>query len=337
MLFRLTGLFLTLNTIALQIFAQVVCPPNLPLTLMGTTEYCIGTPGAELYVSQLYAGYEWLPTAEAGQNVVLTAGDYQVVVTHYLGCTDTLDFEVEQVSNPPQPIITATGATQFCQGGSVLLTATEGYPYYEWNSGSVSEDITVFESGTYMVSIEDWNGCVSSSNSVQITVDPLPVAAFSPNLNMFDVSFNNSSEYATGFEWNFGDGNYSSDFEPTHTYTANEPTSIWLVASNDCGTDTAFWDLLSVDVEENKDLINFNIYPNPNTGNFTINLPSDTQEPIQVSIYNGYGQMIYQKDVIVPMGSSEHTVNLVDVASGAYLLELSSAGSIASQRLLIQR
>ncbi len=71
----------------------------------------------------------------------------------------------------------------------MLLSGPAGYPYYEWNTGSISEDITVFESGTFVLSIIDWIGCTSSSNSIQVVVDPLPIAAFSPNLSVFEIEF----------------------------------------------------------------------------------------------------------------------------------------------------
>ena len=96
-----------------MVIGQINCPPNLPLTLNGNTQYCVGTNGAELSVAESYDQYEWLPTTESGQSVLLTAGNYDLVVTHYTGCTDTLSIEVEQVSNPPQPTIDASGPTEF--------------------------------------------------------------------------------------------------------------------------------------------------------------------------------------------------------------------------------
>ncbi|MDP6908369.1 MAG: T9SS type A sorting domain-containing protein [Flavobacteriales bacterium] len=329
-------MILILSAIASQVSGQINCPPNLPLTLMGNTEYCIGTPGSQLSVDQLYAGYEWLPTVETGQNVLLTAGNYQVVVTHYTGCTDTLEFEVEQVSNPPQPTITADGPTQFCAGGSVILTATEGYPFYEWNSGSISDEITVFETGTYVVSIEDWNGCVSSSNSLQVTVDPLPVAAFSPNLNMYEIEFNNLSENATAYEWSFGDGNSSTDFEPTHTYSIAGSTSMWLVASNDCGTDTAFLELMSVGLDKVEELSEINLYPNPNAGVFTLSLSSSNESTVDVSLLDELGRSVTESKIKLVVGSNQLKFEFDDVSAGLYFFEVRSNQSTLTKRLVIQ-
>jgi hypothetical protein len=311
---------------------QVNCPPHLPLTLVGNTSYCVGSPGSALHIAQNYVGYEWLPTSETDQNVLLTAGNYAVVVTHYTGCTDTLEFQVQQVSNPPQPVIDVSGPTQFCEGESVVLSVPVTYPYYEWNTGSVSHEITVFGSGTYVVAISDWIGCVSSSNSVQITVDPLPTAAFSPDLDLFHIEFNNLSFDATDYEWNFGDGVFSNDFEPTHSYSVSGTLEMWLVASNDCGSDTAFLSLTSVAVDEEKEQEGLAIYPNPTNVNFSVDLGLGNNNG-DVSIYNSLGervasQAIDQNDGVVRFQTE-------GFASGIYWVQTVLDGKTHTGRLVV--
>ncbi|MCF8275352.1 MAG: T9SS type A sorting domain-containing protein [Flavobacteriales bacterium] len=315
-------------------FAQINCPPHLPLTLLGNTSYCVGSPGSELSIEQSYVGYEWLPTSEVSQNVLLTAGSYQVVVTHYTGCTDTLAFVVEQVSNPPQPTIDVSGPTEFCEGGSVTLSVPVWYPYYEWSTGSVSEEITVFESGTFIVSIEDWIGCVSSSNSVQIIVNPLPVAAFSPNLEMYDIQFNNLSLNATDYEWNFGDGTFSTDFEPTHSYTSGGTLPMWLVANNDCGSDTAFLNLESVGINAAVNQTDFSIYPNPNNGQFFIQMNSDIGDDLVLSVYNCVGQTVYTRSIQNAAGII--TVDSKQFQSGVYMVQIETTKGIHAERFIVQ-
>lgn len=328
-------LLFALTTLTVNVFAQINCPANLPLTLMGNTDYCIGSLGAELSVNETYHGYEWLPTAENNQSALLAAGNYQVVVTHYTGCTDTLAFEVNQVSNPPQPTIDISGPTQFCLGENVVLSVPTWYPYYEWNTGSVSDELTVYESGTYVVSIEDWIGCSSSSNSVQIVVDPLPTAAFSPNLSLFDIEFNNLSYDATDYEWNFGDGATSTDFEPTHTYNTGGALSMYLVAANNCGTDTAFLELQSVGIQEQLKVDRLSIYPNPSDGNFSVKMGESNNTFSELSIYNSQGQMVHYESIQTQNAKAVALTNELD--AGVYLLTVQTEGILYSKRLVIQR
>ena len=317
--------------------AQINCPPNLPLTLNGNTEYCIGTPGAELSVAQNYDGYEWLPSSETGQNVLLTAGNYQLVVTHYTGCTDTLAFEVQQVSNPPQPTVTSSSATEFCEGGSVVLSGPAGYPYYLWNSGSISQNITVYESGTFVLSIIDWLGCSSSSNSIQVIVNPLPTAAFSPDLELYDIEFNNLSLEATSYEWNFGDGSISTDFEPAYTYTTDGTLDMYLVASNDCGSDTAFLTLESVDVEESEMLNNLSVYPNPSDGQFQVQFSTEASDLIAISVYDMLGQRISVLSTTIGSGSVSIPIDLSGLNHGLYMVEVKTAQSSATRLVQVSK
>lgn len=315
--------------------AQVNCPPQLPLTLLGNTEYCIGSIGSELSIEQNYAGYEWLPTSETAQSVTLTAGSYWVVVTHYTGCTDTLQFQVAQVSNPPQPTIDVSGPTQFCEGESVTLSVPTWYPYYEWSTGSVSDEITVYESGTYNVSIEDWIGCSSSSNSIQVIVNPLPEASFSPNLNLFDVEFDNFSMNATDYEWNFGDGNFSTDFEPTHTYGSGGVLPMWLVAFNDCGSDTAFLDLASVGIGEKDETLAVGVYPNPCTGKVWLSLGTELDGMIQVAVLNSLGAEVLSQPVFFLAGKGQ--VDVGSLPNGSYIMQIRSESSSYFGRIMVSR
>ena len=332
MLLRLVSTLAFCIVCTTQLVAQINCPPNLPLTLVGNTDYCVGSSGASLSINESYDNYEWLPTAETTQGVLLTAGNYEVVVTHYTGCTDTLEFTVAQVSNPPQPTIIANGPLEFCQGESVVLSVPIQYPYYDWSSGSVSDEITVFESGTYNVSVSDWIGCESSSNSIQVVVNPLPVAAFSPNLSEYDIEFNNLSENATDYEWNFGDGNFSSDFEPTHTYSADGSLEMWLVAANDCGTDTAFLNLESVGISERTES-EISIYPNPSNGLFFIDASSFTNESVRVRLNDLTGKTIFESSVI--LGNSVLPIQTEGLSAGTYVLEIASQNQIIDQKVLL--
>ncbi len=74
----------------------------------------------------------------------------------------------------PSASITASGATTFCQGGSVMLTANAGTSYL-WSNGATSQSITVTTTGNYNVSVTTGT-CNSTSPSLNVIVNPLPIA-----------------------------------------------------------------------------------------------------------------------------------------------------------------
>jgi hypothetical protein len=82
------------------------------------------------------------------------------------------------VVNPlPVAAIQAAGATTFCQGGSVRLTASGGATYL-WNTGATTASITATTSGTYSVVATSAAGCVAAAPATStVTVNPGPVAS----------------------------------------------------------------------------------------------------------------------------------------------------------------
>ncbi len=75
---------------------------------------------------------------------------------------------------------TANGATSFCQGGSVQLSASTGNNYV-WSNGQTSQSISVSSGGLYNVTVSDANGATAISNSINVVVLPSPSASISSN------------------------------------------------------------------------------------------------------------------------------------------------------------
>ncbi len=91
---------------------------------------------------------------------------------------------------PTKPTITASGATTFCQGGSVTLTANSspaGVYSYTWQTGAITQGITVASAGSYTVTAVNSIGCSETSTPTIITVNDLPAA---PIANSVSLNYN---------------------------------------------------------------------------------------------------------------------------------------------------
>lgn len=113
-------------------------------------------------------------------------------------------------------------------------------------STEINTTHTYSKSGTYQVTLTATNKTtgVSIKHTEQVTVlEPAkpPVARFEIENNNaigpVTVNFNNNSENATTFEWNFGDSasgekNISTDKSPTHTYLKPGSYTVTLKATN---------------------------------------------------------------------------------------------------------
>ena len=116
-------------------------------------------------------------------------------------------------SNVPVSTITATGATDFCEGNKAVLKANQAV-IYEWSNGSKSQEITVTTSGTYSVkTISDFGCQTGFSSPLTITSKPVPpkptITANSPTIFCADssVTLQSSTSGATTFLWNNGSTN----------------------------------------------------------------------------------------------------------------------------------
>ncbi len=147
--------------------------PTPTVTAGGPTTFCIGD--SVILTASAATSYTWSTSASTQTISVLNSGSFYVTVSNAFGCVASSN-TVSTTANPLGTAnITPNGPTTFCQGGSVLLTANAGSGY-SWTGGASTQTISVTNSGTYTVSVDDPNGCTvpSPTASIVITVNPNP-------------------------------------------------------------------------------------------------------------------------------------------------------------------
>ena len=138
----------------------------------GGTEIC-DEDSIAIYVTPGYS-YSWNTGDTSSYITVGQAGDYAVTITDGYGCISQTD-SISIVVNPlPNDSIFLTGSAIFCDGDSVTISAVASGVDYNWSTGSQNPSITVYQSTTAYVELTDNKGCVSNSDSIQITANPLP-------------------------------------------------------------------------------------------------------------------------------------------------------------------
>jgi hypothetical protein len=161
-----------------------VTPLAIPtITPSGPTTFCQG--GSVTLTSSSATGNQWylngnpIGGATNQQFIANATGNYSVSVTG-LGCVVSSVATAVTVSPiPPTPTITPSGATTFCQGGSVTLTsssATGNQWYLNGNpiGGATNQQFVATATGNY-TTIVTTGGCSSApSTATVVTVNPTP-------------------------------------------------------------------------------------------------------------------------------------------------------------------
>jgi len=192
------------------------------------------TTGASSYLWNFGDGTT--STSAIPNKIYSSPGVYSVslIITNGFGCSDTLvKPNYITIHTPVNPEITAT-VTNACV--PLLTQFSNNIPNavsYAWdfgngqNSTNPSQTVNYNVAGTYspQLTVTMANGCsYTASENNYIQADPLPVAQFvvangsgcAPLTPIFD----NTSTGASNYEWTFGNGTTSTDFEPVVTFNA---------------------------------------------------------------------------------------------------------------------
>lgn len=284
--------------------------------------------------------YMWSNGATTADLVVTTAGTYSVIASNSFGCADTSAGVAVTVDALPNPGVTPAGPHQLCDGETVTLTAIGGNSYL-WSSGETTSSITVSTSGNYAVTATNAANCSATTAPVSVTVNPIPVAAFTTTQNALDVDFTDQS---TGglltYWWNFGDGSSSTTANPSHTYSTSGNYTITLIVT-DAGCSDTVTQQLSVEgvgIAENLPTgLEINgIYPNPFSDELHIRLTVTNPGEMEIELADLLGRVyrVMERQSVVPGDVNLDWQTEEGFAQGVYVLRIQFAEGEVIRRLV---
>ena len=77
------------------------------------------------------------------------------------------------------------------------------------------------------------------------------------------------------------------------------------------------------------------VFPNPNNGEFTIQLETKTGESILIEVINQFGQRIFWQQEISPENNYLKVINLGNMASGIYFVRAKTKSNIQSAKIIL--
>ena len=176
-------------------FTVVINAPSPPvINPSGYLSFCEGD-SVVLSSPAGFLRYLWSNGDSTRTIVVKAGGVFSLAVEDSLGCPAASPPVRVVVFAPPNPRLTALGPTAFCMGDSVTLDAGGPYADYSWSTGAVTRTVQVRQTGVYYARVADSNGCSAVTDSMIVTVHPLPVAPIALDRYTF------STDSAASYQW----------------------------------------------------------------------------------------------------------------------------------------
>jgi surface protein len=263
------------------------------VTVSGPLDFC----SHDNVILTAAAGQSYLwSSGETTQSVNINqAGTYNAIVTTTNGCLDTTAAFTTTIFPDADTGITASGPLDFCSYDYVTLTGAAGQTYL-WSNGDTLQASVINTTGDYFVTATTTNGCSANSDTIAVTVFPDVVL---PQIISVHYSYVPSYVVSNGLGW-VGTGLMNSLTilsDSNHTYqwrvkggviTSGQGTdslvitwgipdtnaSVWLIVTRGaCKDSTSLNFVISgIGFDENF-LLQAKLYPNPNDGCFTIEIP----------------------------------------------------------------
>lgn len=142
------------------------------------------------------------------------------------------------------------------------------------------------------------------------------IADFTFNLGGYTISFNNQSKNASGYLWDFGDGNMSAEADPVHEYAKKGTYKIELTANSQCGNDKISKEIIILTGGFSGNDKYFGVFPNPATEKIQVSGDRLTN-PVNYWIFDAQGRKVHEGYLDI-----NGSIDISGFNPGLYLLTL---------------
>lgn len=313
------------------------------------------TPQIDLINSSFYQAY--------------TPGNYSMTVMDLNnGC---VSMTTVNVGSAPRAAFshTITGGLAVFSNESTYTTANTNY-LWDFGDGYTSfmqnPTHTYINGGAHLVTLKLTDPSVWCADSVvqSVNVSGVPCSANS-NFSMVPTSTAQVWNVVPSYPWNiaaaswsWGDGSFSNTLYTAHQYSAAGMYNICLTVTVSCAATSStctsysvyrvsqeamiisvnvvapalISSVVSVTADEQ---LSWDILPNPNSGEFSLNLNKTLSEPTRVVISDLTGRILHAQFIEPDLTST--SVSTSKLPSGLYLVTIESKGLKTTKRMIVNR
>lgn len=177
----------------------------------------------------------------------LDNGTFTVTQTVINGCTSNSKTATIVISQQPVPSFTSSYASPICTGEFIEFSSTSTYSptSYLWTfeggtpstSTLANPEIQYNTAGSFKVTLSVTNAFGTNELVLDnyVIVEEKPVVTFTFRADGLKLDFTQNISGSNDHDWDFGDGQFSSDSNPSHTYINEGNYKVTLSAQNRCG------------------------------------------------------------------------------------------------------
>jgi hypothetical protein len=339
-----------------SITVTVNTTPTVSISAAGSTTLCSGET-ATLNAVSTGTTYWWkkdginISGASLSSYTASAAGSYTCYVTNNCGNATSNSIAVT-VNSLPSAIITAGGPLTFCSGGSVVLNApVAANRTYQWKknnatiAGATSSSYTSATGGNYKVTVTNTvTGCSkTTATATAVTVNSLPAATITPQGPTTFCAGGSvvlAANTGTGltYKWKKGSNFIAGATLSNYTATTAGTYKVQVTNSNGCSK-TSAGVVVTIPCKEEEilsaipaaDVMDFTVYPNPNSGEFTVTFSNELSSPVQIEMTDAIGKVVKRFEA----GNKTIVIEESNLAKGIYYLSARNKDNVITKKVCI--
>ena len=269
----------------------------------------------------------------------------QLTITSDSGCVDSTLQIIQILDVSPVPgfdyyVTDSCGFTVAFQDTSIGGAGTD----WMWDFGDGSSDTlqnpthTYDSTGQYIVNLTVSNpfGVATVFGSVDVQFFEADFSITGDLLVDSILSFIATPNSINNYSWNFGEGGFSVDVNPSYSYSDTGAYTVSLIAISAAGCQDVVAQDISIGGVINSiqflgNSMGVVIYPNPNEGEFVLLINGITRQSGTVSIQNSLGQIIETKRI----DRNTNELKFIKLSAGVYFANISIDGKKITQKIVV--